>query len=374
MQDLLNINTVNRKEAKERNSLYFVDGQHQKYKQAKHISRFGTGANLRLIDSNRLGLTIILKRQSSNSVVILLFQMVVIHPVKKVTISSVHSDLNHKIIFKLCGNNDSHLLLYQECNAIIEIRRLLSLKREKFLSLENICNALEIGAHFSEMKVCLDAVYVPHLSAVVLCLNFMLVLCKDDTNPSIIYRFEGNKAKDRFINLQYNCPTKTILAETLTSIILFELGDDGGVSRTQVLRHPYLKSLSTRIIDWDPKESILISALVTNTNRENIYLFKYANNRAKVKGLLEAKRIGSAFYSKEKRQLLYINEEIFGSQSIRSLYLSSLDDYEDDSVEDEEEKLLEGELVTHVPEVAIKAPRVIPMYQRDTLFIRFLIF
>lgn len=373
MSDFLNINTTNRNEVKKVAPFYFLDNNFEKYKQLREFSRHSQGIPLEHIDSHHSKMAVVLKRHSSNSLAVLVFPWIKLHPIKTVLIPSLYLDSSHKNIFKFCGNKDSHILLYQECNAMIDIRRFVSLKKEKTFNLQDICKSLGIATDFSEIKVCLDATYLPDLGVVVMCLNQMLVSYKNEANFSVIYQFEQPKIRDRFVSVQYSHQHKILFAETIASVMMFDYGEEG-VTATRVFQHPSLKNINGRIVGWDPAMSVIVSAQNDRMNKENIYVFQYwDSSEVKLLFWTKEKRTASAYYSPRMKKLLYIEEDMFGSKEVRSI--SVLDGLEkQEEVEDGEDadKLVEGEFIARLPDLVRKAPKYGPRLLNNTLFIRFM--
>lgn len=370
--EFLSIGVSNSKQVGEIPPFYFTNNKFEKYKLNKLTTRVSAGIPLKVSVCSQAAITVSLKKYRTNAFALMLFEWKTLRPIKTTLIPTLYSDSNHKIIFKLFEGRNSYLLFYQECISQIEIRRFLSLKKLKSFSLFTICQSLGIESQFQELRVCIDAVYMPNQGAILMCLNHMIVLCEEETRPAVLFKFENPKLKDRFLSVRWNCQQNTLLAETASSIMLFEIGDEG-VRGTRVLQHPWLQHCNSRILHWEPSASLVFSAKSTKLTRENIYIFQYSENGMKLVAYVANAFVNSMSYSPQRKQLLYVDEDFSGNREVRTLWPLKLLDENDRLDMADEDKFEKGELLAHLPDFVKIGVSCTAVFIKNVLAVRSLL-
>lgn len=371
--DLLSIGIANTKEVADLTPFYYTDGnKYRKYKQLRTSSTLSAGLPLKNAFSHHHQINFVLKKHRTDAFAIICFNWKNVKPIKTLLIPNLYSDRNNNIIFKICGEKQSYLLFYQECISIIEIRHLLSLKMKKTFNFLTICHALGLVSKFQEMRVCVDAIYMPNRGAVLMCLNTMIVYCEDETKPVVLFQFENPKLKDRFLSVQWSCQQNVLFAETANSIMLFEFGEEG-LSRTRVFQHPWLQHCNSRIVDWEPRGNLVISAHRTKLMRENLYVFHYSEDGLKLLAYVSDVLGRSINYSAQKKQLLFVDEDYSGTRQVRTLFPFKMLEEQYRFEMKDEDKLEKGELLATLPELVKMRPPCYPGFQNGILIVRFLL-
>lgn len=372
MNELLSIDISNAKVVADISPFYFVDSKYKKFRQNRHYARISAGLPIKIADSNRSGISVALKKHRTDAFAAILLDWKTLKPIKTALIPSLYSDRNHKIIFKLFESRYSYLLIYQECISQLEIRCFLSLKTKKSFKLLTICQSLGIESQFQEMRVCIDAIYMPCRGDVLMCLNNMIVQCEEETKPTVLYKFENPKSRDRFLSLRWACQQNVLFAETTNSIMLFQLGKEG-ILGIKVYQHPWLQHCNSRIVDWDPLTSLVISARRERVTREDVYIFHYSENEMKLLGYVKDILTWSISYSAPRKQLLFVDEDFSGDRQLRTLWPLRMLEEEWRIEADDEDKLEKGEILTNLPLLVKMSPPCAARFVKDVLVVRFLL-
>ena len=371
--NFFSLDIINSKEIAEVSPYVFTNNKYQKYKVINHMRSNMTGLPLLIVDSEVNRISLVLKKHNTNTFGIIYYSWATLRLIKISLIHTKNIDASHRLLFRSCDKNDLSILFYQEHPGIIQIRSLLSFKVKKSFDLLKICKALNVESSFASMRVCVDAVYTSSLGSVLLCLKHMVVICEEESRPTILYELEEDKMKDRFISLRYDHQKATLLAERVMSIMLFRF-DSGSACETRVFKLPWMENLHSRIVDWDAVNSLMILARTSDFKKEDLLVFRYFGEEIRLIAWVREKMAYSASYCASNKQLVYIDDNMLTGKQIRSVVLSDLiEEQEDPSTDDDDDddKLVEGELLAPLPDINRKLARVSLKFNERILMIRF---